>query len=778
MPVVYDAHDPSTWGPVIGQDAKGNPVYQNQPNAASLVVSSSAATSGQTPLGTSTPITTAPTGSGLATAGSPGTGPAAAPSSGGNSVPWLYNEKNGLLGTGIGGDNGLLGTGLLGNGKGSANPNQYGVAQGLVGPTNAAAGAAYDAAMEQAQAASQSAAPGPINTPNIAAAQLDANAYNTSAPTTAYASDATGAMREYTAAQAKAALNSPNSQAAQAVSQANLALPANVSSVNTDIQAPKIGPAAQTGLVTVGNTELSPSATALQGQELQAANNIANGPSAAMSQFQAGQSQVVKDQLAAAAAARGSDRAGARREAMLNIGASGAQQNLSAAALAAQETQSKNVAASTALQGIGSQALTAATTQANITSQQQQLQAQLDAAVSQGNTAAINSIQAQQAQLGLQAQTASATAGLGQQATMASLATTNMAAANQNAQYNATAANQAAANYAAAQNAAMAQNSQTQTGVNQANAGATNAALAAYTGAQNTAGQNYAAQAAQTSQANVQTALAEQQANAARALAANTTNVTNENAANTANASNALSAAGQNAGNILALDQVRNTGTTSALGAATNALGPQVQGNSQELGALNSDTTITTQKDAGVMGMVSSAVGAYAGGKKDDGKNDDGKNDDTTSDERAKVDIATVGGGSPSYADKYGQMLSDAYGNTATANPYGGTLSDERTKREVDRMGMDGVANFTRKAPAVTFRYKPGIEDGGAAYKAGTLAQGVEAAGPLGRMFVDERPDGLKEVQYGPMAHFEAKGAQHTADRALAVASAAYRRAR
>ena len=723
---VYDPNDPSTWGPVVGLDANKQPIYANQPGPTLPGL-------GGHTVQLAPKISFNPDGSAVNDALGPQLvqGPNGLVTSDGATFTPNGKTSSGAL-SGLAGAAGKAGSAVAGAASGSGSGSGSGSQTQLAKDATAQSIANSQGILTQAQTNANTA----LNTQGPAA--LNPDAYRDTTATTAYASDATGAMRDYTAAQAKAALNSPNSQAAQAVSQANLALPANVSSVNTNIQAPTIGPAAQTGLVTVGNTELNPSATALQGQEIQAASNIANGPSAAMSQFQAGQSQVVKDQLAATAAARGSDRAGARREAMINIGASGAQQNLSAAALAAQETQSKNVAASTALQGIGSQALTAATTQANITSQQQQLQAQLDAAVSQGNTAAINSIQTQQAQLGLQAQTASATAGLGQQATYAGLATTNMAAANQNTQYNATAANQAAANYAAAQNAAMAQNSQTQTGVNQANAGATNAALAAYTGAQNTAGQNFATANTNTSQANA--ALRTQQAtgNETRALAADQTSSANQ----------------------LATTGLQQQGANSALGTANAANTTQATNAQTIVDANKAQAAATAQQNAALYTAVGTGLAA------------------AVSDERAKVDIATVGGGSPSYADKYGQMLSDAYGNTATANPYGGTLSDERTKREVDRMGMDGVANFTRKAPAVTFRYKPGIEDGGAAYKAGTLAQGVEAAGPLGRMFVDERPDGLKEVQYGPMAHFEDKGAQHTADRALAVASAAYRRAR
>ncbi len=40
-------------------------------------------------------------------------------------------------------------------------------------------------------------------------------------------------------------------------------------------------------------------------------------------------------------------------------------------------------------------------------------------------------------------------------------------------------------------------------------------------------------------------------------------------------------------------------------------------------------------------------------------------------------------------------------------------------------------------------------------------------------MFVSERPDGLKQVDYGRMAHAEAKGSQATADKAYAAALAA-----
>jgi hypothetical protein len=267
--------------------------------------------------------------------------------------------------------------------------------------------------------------------------------------------------------------------------------------------------------------------------------------------------------------------------------------------------------------------------------------------------------------------------------------------------------------------------------------------------------------------------LTAQQATAGNYLQAVTANQGADLAASKATADNNLQGwtaqqAAQNSANLTSLQGV----------GAQN----QAQGTAATYGS-NADAA-AAKKQAGIIGAVGGVIGAL-------------------SDENAKTDISTIG---DSAASRYGSILSKAYGTEGESSPYGvdssprgqdflkwqapapaqdkdsgggilgAILSDERTKREVDAMSTDDIAQFTRDNPLVTFRYNPDAPgtDGGAAYKAGTLAQGVEDAGPLGRMFVSERPDGLKQVEYGPMAHAEAKGAQATADKALELAAAAY----
>lgn len=255
-----------------------------------------------------------------------------------------------------------------------------------------------------------------------------------------------------------------------------------------------------------------------------------------------------------------------------------------------------------------------------------------------------------------------------------------------------------------------------------------------------------------------------------------------------------LAADTYSAGNKLQSWTAKQAAANAATNTALQAVGAQNQAQGVAAQYETGINQAQTQNKGALVGAIGSVVGKL-------------------SDERAKVEVSDVGS-SKSTAAKYGDVLSDAYGiQDQPATPYamaapqtqvqdflkwkpstppakddpqgggaglvgsivGAYLSDERAKQEVDQMSDDDIADFTRKAPAVTYRYKPGIPgtDGGESYRAGTLAQGVEDASPLGRMFVDERPDGLKEVQYGPMAHFEAKGAQATADKAYALALAA-----
>jgi hypothetical protein len=706
---------------------------------------------------------------------------------------WLYSKDRGVLGLGIGGDGGLLGTGIIGSGD-TPTTNQAEDAGKIVQPIDAEANNVYQQALGQAASANAIQAPQAINPQSIDASLVNQGAYNVATnqiPT--QVSDASSRLQTYNATLGMASNAAVNNLSKADVTKAQAAPAAGVGNVSTEINAPTIGPAAQTGATDVERTTLNPMADDLRDQQIRAANAIAQAPSAAMSQFQAGQSQVVKDQLAAAAGARGSDRAGARRDAMLAIGAGGAQQNLSAAALSAQEEQSKLTASSAALGGIRSTDVTSATNAAAVTSQQQDLQAQIDAATAQGNTTAVNQLKGQQATLTLQAKQAQVQAGLTQQGTQAGLATANLSAQEQTNLANAAAANASANNYSSAANSAYANLAANQTAVSQANAAATTGASAANTNAYNAALQTTATAQTAANQFNASLAQSQEQANANRAAGLATTNASGINAANTANASNDLAAQTTTGNQQLTAEQLKQQAATANLNTANAAIGSQMTGAENVIGADNSDQTLKrqgqAQANAGLLGGIGTVFGGYAAAS---GKSS--APDGPTSDERAKTDLSSVGSGRISFADQYGAQMASEYGLTpASASPYGAVggkpkaslsggggntsaagsvipaliskISDERTKNQVDRMDDKDVVSQAEKFPLVTFRYKNGVEDGGAYAHVGSVAQGLEKAGPLGKMVVSEGPDGFKRVDYGALAYVTAKAALAKAGR-------------
>jgi hypothetical protein len=480
---------------------------------------------------------------------------------------------------------------LIGTGSSNAAANQTALAQQTVAPVNEQSQNLYNQALLNASAAKN------ISAPSAVTSQAVTGPTVRDAPT-AYATDATGNMRSYEAALAAAADSTARQQQA-ATTDVNRVAPAVVSEVNTGVSADTLAPAATTDRVGVERVQTSGLSEDLRAKEIAAAEGIGTAPSAAMSQFQAGQSQVVRDQLAMAERARGSERAGARREAMIAAGAQGAQGNLAAASLAASEEQAKRVAAAAALTGIRSQDVTSSTNAATIKAQQANLQAQLDAAISQGNTAAINAIQSQQATLDLEAQKASVSAGLTQQGTQAGLATANLSAEQQKAVADAAARNKAAADYAASVNTAANQAAQNQTSASVTNAGATTKAAADYATATNTAAQNFAAANTATSQSNA--SLTQKQAS---------DTMTAEQAAKTATASNQLAAGVANAGNDLATKQLQTTGSNAALTTGVNATNTQADTSRTVVDANKSQSDASAKRDAALIGAA--AVGAAA----------------------------------------------------------------------------------------------------------------------------------------------------------------------
>lgn len=546
----------------------------------------------------------------------------------------------------------------------------------------------------------------PVSAPDL----LLGSDYAARADTRAVATDFRPEIMGYDAALAQAADASSRIQQAN-VERAQQQAPAMVQTVDTTIKAPTIGPAAQTGAVGVERVGLLTSADALRAEQIKAARAISGGPLASATQFRASQGQVVADQLAMAERARGAERAGARREAMIAAGQQGMSAGLAASALAAQEEQARRIAGASALSGIRGQDVTSATAGAQIAAEQANLQAQLNAAIAQGNTAAINAIKTRQAELALTARQTQVQAEITEQATKADLERANLAARQQTALANAQAQNVASGDWAAAYNAAAGQTAQNQTAVALANAAAQTQAAQDLANARNQAASTYAQMATGTSQANV--ALAQQQAseNAARALAADTTNQAAVQAARTQTASNQQAAQAANAANQLSTQQLRQTGATSALGAGTAATGVQA-GNAQTIVDANK------QQSADAASKQNAMIGALATGAAAAIK---------YSDERVKRDIRPVGGvsGDGDWASNY-----------------------QAAGADVSKLTKEDVDDWAASIDPVAFRYKPGVEDGGANEHLGLVAQDLEKH-PLGQLMVGRGPKGTRTVDYG-----------------------------
>lgn len=583
----------------------------------------------------------------------------------------------------------------------------------------------FDQALANAAIAQGFQAPQNIVVPGVSAPQLTGN-YLSFAPTAAQAVNSGMSQQSYQAALAEAMDASQQMQRAPVTNVAPVQGPI-VGAVNTQIRAPTIGDAAQTGQIAVEGSKIGAGADALRAQQIASANSIANAPSAAASQFQAAQSQVVSDQLAMAAQARGSERAGARREAIIAAGQQGAQAGLSAAALSAQEEQAKRTAAAAALSGIRSQDVTTATAQAQLDSQRSQLQAQLNAAIAQGNTAAINDIQKQQAQLELSAKQSSVQASLAQQSTMAGAEEQRAAMAQQSAMANAAAANKSAADYASAYNTAAQQTAQNVTAVREQNAAAQTKAAADYAAAMNTSANQFATNATQTNLANVQTAQQQAQTNAARTLAADTTNANNALQANAASQANSLTAQTASANNQLSAQSLRNQGSNAALGTGVSAANVQSANAATSIGASNAQA----QRDQAQTGAIISAAGTLGAAA-------------LMSDERTKDDIAPIGEGRGSFS--YAQFAHDG--------------DREEDKRRVADMSPEDVQNWAEHINRpITFRYKPGVEDSGESPQIGLSANRVEAAGPLGRLMVHKDENGMRSLDYRAATLMLAKAA-------------------
>jgi hypothetical protein len=112
----------------------------------------------------------------------------------------------------------------------------------------------------------------------------------------------------------------------------------------------------------------------------------------------------------------------------------------------------------------------------------------------------------------------------------------------------------------------------------------------------------------------------------------------------------------------------------------------------------------------------------------------------------AKIGAAT---GQQSREDAAGQRLVSGLSTVGAAAV--GKPSDERCKTDIREISPEEIRDVAEQMRAVSFRYRPGVEDGGAQMRAGTTAQSLEKT-PLGRQFVSEGPDGMKQVHYSELA--------------------------
>jgi hypothetical protein len=649
-------------------------------------------------------------------------------------------EETGLTGLarGIaegGGDLGavrrMLGLGGGDDGKSA----QTALAQQTVAPTNANAQELYDQALVQANIARTA-----QNAPQVVSQQIDAPAainargYDSSTPIATIERTAQN-VQGYDATKA-VTFDSAGRQQQAAVTQAQQTAPATVGTINTSVSAPQLGSAAQTGPVGVGRVQVSGLADSMRTDQIAAAKKIADGPSAAMSQFKAGQAQTVSDQLSMAAQARGSQRAGLRREAIIAAGQQGLVAGLSAAALAAKEEQDKRVASSTALGQIRSQDVTSATSAASIAAEQANLQAQIDAAIAQGNTKEVNALLQRQGELTLEARKAELSGGLTQQGTQAELERSNLAARQEVNLYNTGAQNKAQGDWAAiyntavgndyaAKNAASGMNAAADTKASADLAASRNAAIATDAAASTGASQYNTGLAAQIDAANKERQLKIDEGNRAADMAAQTTNASNTLEADKTTSANAITVQGQRIG-----------GATDAINAGTSATGVRAKSDQTVVDADKAGSAADTQKDSAIIGAVGAGLAA-------------------SSDVRAKEDISRVGGGSSGgdWAESYQPSDED----------------DEATKRQVDRMSDDQIQDWAEKAAdlPITFRYKPGIEDGGKDVHLGFPAQGLEKSGPLGKLMVRRGRDGMRVVDYGAATLMLAKAGFDRANKAF-----------
>lgn len=545
------------------------------------------------------------------------------------------------------------------------------------------------------------------------------NAWDAEANTKPVMNNAQGTYDKASAWAEDARLNGPQYQA---IKEQQIRAPATINAQNVTapnaINAERIGAPSGISVNDVGVSDLvgGQQASDLRNLQLRQAETAANSPSSAAAQMRAAGAQIQGQQAAMAAQARGQNRAAARRDAMLATGNLGMQAANQTAALAAQEQAAKQQAYSQSLAGVRAGDVNAANIQANVGMGNQQANL---AAQSTTNAQALAAAQANQ-QAGLQAQTTTGAQSLAAQQ------------ANQAANLNA----------------------QQYTALNRLDAAKANQQM-------NLQAQQYTANNAINAWNNQQ-----QAANAYLGAANQATGQQNQ-----ANATWANYASGQNE-----MQQKQNAGLASF---ATSAV---------ELGS-HSDTR--AKEDVARFGEPSLAGAAQMLGI---GKGRQPDNDGATTNPIEQLRAMgyfnrgggrETGGGAGGFARA---PMAAPVGASASPDPWGqhdfsralsidqlqgmapqlgGSpwMSDEETKQAVAQMGDDDLIDWANKTDLATYRYKPGVADGGATPQVGvSSAQRLERTGPLGRLMVSEGPDGLKRVDYPKLAYAVGKAAMAKAN--------------
>lgn len=515
--------------------------------------------------------------------------------------------------------------------------------------------------------------PGTISAPEVIARQTDA-------PMQTVAHDA-GAIERGTVERVAA----PDKVAVPFLRDAARVAAAARGAPVAEVGAAEIAPATMTRQTVVGQAEdTSKAAALLEGAAL------GNAPSKAEAQLRMGADKLSKKQRALAASAKGSERRGAKRAALLAIGEQGAELNQQSAALRADEMAK------------GREAYAQYSQQAQKLRQDAlSLQAQIDAAAARGDADAVNRMKSEQAQLYQRAAEANAQAK--------NVATESDADRRQRAAE----ANAAAENSRDSERAGMefrAREGDITRGiaVAEGNAGRSTTVSMADAAAANRRAEDLVRRQDETDQQYAARIMAWQEANAQRDQQAQTTNAGNSLQGQTVTAQLGQRADEGNAGIEQQDQQIRQQGQSASLGAAGIAAGQQTDVAGAKLGvarqqyaqdkarrdAFGNFLLQTGLKVAGTAiggatgGPAGAAAGSAVGSKVGDALTDDeaeefGNELPTTSDRRAKTDVEPVD-------PKAAVRLADAYTRA---------VSTFRYKEGDGETTAGGMAQELRKDP-------------------------------------------------------------------------------